>query len=253
MSNCLISLIIAATLGASAAQAAINDSPSDRDAWFDITVLEAHARLDLTLRQLDAVETCDKVKDEWIDEGRAGRNHYEHFDCTRSIESRLNATAFKALPLWVFRNGFLTTELDTPLIEVYTVTPLDRMEQATALGFSESYQGGRVNLFKANGIDGKTHEARQVRLRDGRIGIVHRWIAPFDRNGNAGGFELRAVPFKPVLTRNVGGEERRYWDRLIGDGMFHDYAIANFRVTDAGRYLPQAPNGYDRSAELLLP
>jgi hypothetical protein len=235
---------------ATSAHAGVNDSPSDRDGWFDITVLKAHVRPDLTLRTFDHVESCDKVNDQWIDEGRAGRNHYEQFDCTRYIEGRLDATVFKPLPGWVFRNGYLMTMLDTPLVEVYTVVPLDRMERADFLGFSESWLGGRVNLFKANGLDGRTHESGQVRLRDGRIGIVHRWIAAFESNGQMDSFVLRSLPFKPVLVRNVGSDQWRYWDPLIGDGMSRDYHFTNYRSIDIG-YEPVTPIVIDRSAELL--
>lgn len=246
----ILAFVIATLLNATSAQARVVDAPADRDAWFDITVIKAHVRSDWILRSFDQVERCDKIRDEWVNEGRAGTNHYESFDCTRHIEGATQATAFKPLPVWTFRNGWLTTALESPLVEIYTVVPLDRMARATYLGFSESWMGGRVNLFKANGLDGRTHESGQVRLKDGRIGIVHRWIAVFQQNGYAAGLVLRSVPFKPVLVREENGDQLRYWDPLVGDGMFRDYVIANYRIVE-GSYEESAPTVIDRDAELL--
>jgi hypothetical protein len=225
----------------------INDSPYDADSWFDITVLSARV-LDKTLKDFDRVESCDKVWDRWEDSYHGYKTHYERFDCSGFIGRSLNATALKPLPEWQFTNGHLTTPMDTPLIEVLTVIPVDRLSQATHVGFSESFMGGRVNYFVANGPEGKTREVQKVTLKDGRIGIVHRWIVAFESNGSSGSGYIRTVPFKPCLVRWNDDHMDRYWDNLIGVGMFTDYIVTNW---DSPTYSFKDPTSYDRSSEVL--
>jgi hypothetical protein len=218
-------------------------NPADQDSWFDITVLSARVIPGLTLKAVDQVENCQKVRDEVVDYGRY-KNHVEEFDCTAYASARLGGTFFRPLRHWVFIDGRLNTMMDTPIIELYTVIPIDRLAQASQIGFSESYMGGRINYFRANGIDGQSVEVGKVQLKDGRTGVVHRWLAAFESNGNIPGGIIRTIPFKPVLVRNG----QQYWDQLIGDGMFKDYTITNM---DNRTMKIVEPNSIDRSAELL--
>jgi len=229
------------------------DGPSDADPWFDITVLHANVRQDLTLRSFDHVERCDKTDDHWSSE-HGSNVHYETFDCTHYIEGQVNGTAFKPLPKWTFRNGQLdyALDLDTPLAVVETVIPLDRLEKATHVAFSESFLGGRINVFAANGSNGQTREVGKVKLQDGRTAIVHRWIAAFQANGHTTAGILRTLPFKPALVRDQNGNKTYYWDHLIGAGMFKDYILSNNHYDESKHdYVITAPNSYDRSSELL--
>ena len=229
------------------------DGTSDADPWFDITVLHANVRQDLTLRSFDYVESCDKTDDHWANENNQSV-HYETFDCTKYIEGKVNGTAFKALPKWTFRNGTLdyALDLDTPLAVIETASPVDRLEKATHIAFSESFLGGRVNLFVANGTNGQTREVGKVKLQDGRTAVVHRWIAAFAANGHTTAGILRTLPWKPALVRDQNGNKTYYWDKLIGDGMFKDYILTNNHYDESKHdYVITAPNSYDRSSELL--
>jgi hypothetical protein len=236
-------VIICATLTMSVSAYA---NPSDQDPWFDITVLSAHVIPGLTLKAVDRVENCQKIRDEYVtnnhSRGTRYTEHLESFDCTAYASARLGGTFFRPLSKWNFRDGRLETPMDTPIVEVLTVTPIDRLAQATQIGFSESYMGGRVNYFRTNGSNGQTIEAGKVTLKDGRIGVVHRWLAEFQANGGAYNNIIRSVPFKPVLVRNG----QQYWDQLIGDGMFKDYTITNFVDN---RFIE--PNSYNRFNELV--
>ncbi len=241
-------------LSATAFADSINDNPADADGWFDITVLKAHVLPDLTLKSFDQVEHCHKTADQRVDYGRGGIHHLESFDCTEYIERRLHATAFKPVPAWTFDNGRLTNpyQLDTPLVQVDTVVPESRLARADFLGFSESNQGGRVNLFKAIGLEGQTREVGKVTLKDGRTGIVHRWFATFQATGHSGGVMIRELPFKPVLVRRQAETQLRYWDRLVGQGLFTDYRIQNGHYDPLlHTYVVTPPNSYDRSTELI--
>jgi len=217
-------------------------NPADQDAFFDITVLSARVLPGVTIKDVDQVENCDKTRDTVVDYGY--KSHVEQFDCTAYAGKRLGGTFFKPLRSWEFVDGVLRTPMDTPIVEVLTVVPADRLAQATQIGFSESFMGGLTNFFRANGGDGQTVEIGKVQLKDGRIGIVHRWLAAFDGNGSTGTGVIRTLPFKPVLVRNG----QQYWDQLVGDGMFKDYMITNF---DNRTYKSVAANSFDRSEQIL--
>jgi hypothetical protein len=241
-------------LGSLAFASSTNDNPSDKDGWFDITVLTAKVG-SLTLKNFDHVENCNKTEDKYSQDSTGVNHHFEAFDCTAYIGSQLGATAFKPFPLWTFDNGRLTSsfQLDTPIADVYTVTPIDRLALATYVGFSEANQGGLVNLFVANGPDGQTRESGRITLKDGRTGIVHHWIGAFESTGRSSTGILRELPFKPCLVRQVSDSFTRYWDPLIGTGMGNNYDLHNYEYGNhPGRpYMGIIdPNSYDNTSIL---
>ncbi len=208
----------------------------------DVTVLRAFVREDLRAVNLINVDDCEFKGSE------INRNvEYKSFNCAWNLANAMHATPVN--PNYRIRtvNGRIDqSDSDAAVVEIHTLIPLEVFEKVSEIGFSLGSLGGTIHKYAKN----QTREIQKVKLKDGRVGLVHRFVMPFQANGRTSQCTIRTVTFKPFVTFYEPSTltEYRNWDVANGRGFFTDYSITNFQAS-SGQC--QAPNRVDRDAQLI--
>lgn len=231
-----------------ASHAVINDSPADKDPVLDISVLKAFVHYDLNVGSIVDLSRCEKISST---SGREGQK--EAFNCAWELANKMGGTPMYDRVIVRTINGQMESEnFKLPVIEIQTVIPVDRLENADLIGFSTSFMGGGMVTYRAKGPNGQTREIAQVTLRDGRRGIVHKFITPFNPSGGVGNCTIRTVPFKPFFAvTDSQGNQTRYWDRMKGEGYGTDYVLTNFDYQRNNSGCTSGKDSIDQTAALL--
>lgn len=208
----------------------------------DITVLRAFAREDLSVGKLINPDQCELLSSE-----RRYNREFKSYNCAWSLANAMGGTPVNPFYSVTTVDGKIEYRHEnTPVVEVHTLIPLESWMDASEIGFSLGSLGGTIHKYKKN----QTREIQKVKLRDGRVGLVHKFIMPFQGNGGTSNCTIRTVSFKPFLSFFDHGSrtESRNWDSLASSENSRDYYITNFQYRN-DRCEP--PNSIDRQNQLL--
>lgn len=210
----------------------------------DITVLRAFVREDIKVTDVIDINKCQLTFSE-----RRYNTDLRSYECAWALADGMNGTPVNP-HYWVRTVGgkFEYMYYNTPVVEVHTLIPLEVFERLSEVGFSLSNLGGTIHKYQKN----QTREIQKVTLKDGRVGLVHRFVMPFQANGGTSHCTIRTVSFKPFVTFHDkdSGIEYRNWDNAKGSGYWTDYSLTNFSYhVDNSRC--HSPTKIDRSSELL--
>lgn len=207
----------------------------------DITILRAFVREDVKTSKVMNVDRCG-----FLGEERRYNSHYKSYNCAWELANAMNATPVN--PMYHVRT--ISGKLDymyenTPVVEIHTLIPLSAWLNMSEVGFSLGSLGGTIHTYQKN----QTHEVQKVKLKGGNVGLVHRFVMPFNYNGGTSHCTIRAVSFKPFVTFVDHNTQVVYrnWDSLV-DGNSRDYHITNFRYNNDRC---ETPNRIDRDSLLL--
>ncbi len=208
----------------------------------DITILRAFVREDMQLGQLIDLSRC-----EYKGTNQYRGNEYKHFNCAWELANALTGTPVSLdLPVRTVNGRIEVGPAVTPVVEVHTLIALETWEKISEIGFSLASLGGNIFKYQKN----QTREVQKVRMRDGRVGLVHRFVMPFYSNGRTSNCTIRTVTFKPFVSYQVPETRTEYrnWDNGVGGGMFNNYFISNFHY-NGDRC--ETPNVVNRESDLL--
>lgn len=188
----------------------------------DVTVLRAFVREDFFVGKVININRCEHKES-----SRQYNQDYRSYNCAWELADAMTGTPVS--PTYHVRtvNGQIEgMYAQTPVVEIHTLITLEIFEKISEIGFSLSSYGGTIHKYQKN----QTREVQKVRMRDGRVGLVHRFVMPFQATGGTSHCTIRAVAFKPFVTfhDHPTKTEYRNWDDANGRGMFKDYRLTNF-------------------------
>lgn len=185
----------------------------------DITVVRARI-LDIKLGNLIQIENCIEIS-----RYDFGYEKVFEFDCRDELESKLGCKSLLD-PFRIYAREKEGGEIkidepqfSTPLVEIETLVEKVIFNNSYKLGFS-THVG--VISFLSKELD----SINTIELSDDKIGLIHRFVLPYEAQGEAYGRTIRRINFKPFIDF-IGDDNFIYrnWDQSVDE---NGYIISNF-------------------------